>query len=148
VHSEVVVTGGAQLAGTLELLLNFAAVPQLGEEFTILTATGVIGQFSAVTGHQITPTLSLATIYDSDAVRLVAAVPGDANLDGAVTIADLGVLAANWQAGANGTPGLTFAEALSMFDAFEGVTIPEPTLPILTLTALFAITHRRRRPAP
>jgi hypothetical protein len=24
-------------------------------------------------------------------------IPGDANLDGAVTIADLGILAANWQ---------------------------------------------------
>jgi hypothetical protein len=68
---------------------------------------------------------------------------GDFNHDGTVNIADLGILAGNWQAGTGGPSTLTFAEALSMFDVFEGVAIPEPgTLGIL---ALLGITRRPRR---
>jgi hypothetical protein len=96
-HDRLIVTGDASLGGTLAISLIDDFEPQLGDEFTILTAAGVDGHFGAVTGHQIGPDRSLAALYDSDAVRLVTAIPGDANLDGAVTIADLGILAANWQ---------------------------------------------------
>jgi hypothetical protein len=50
---------------------------------------------------------------------------GDFNGDGVVDIADLGILAGNWQAGA-ASGGLSFEEALGMFDVFRGVVVPEP----------------------
>jgi hypothetical protein len=55
---------------------------------------------------------------------------GDVNRDGMVDIADLGILAANWQAGAGGG-AMGIAEAMAMFDLFDGVVIPEPALPAL-----------------
>jgi hypothetical protein len=61
---------------------------------------------------------------------------GDFNEDGVVDIADLGILAGNWQAGVN------FAEALAKFDAFEGVVIPEPGS--IFLLGLGAVLLRRR----
>ena len=73
---------------------------------------------------------------------------GDFNYDGAVTIADLGILAANWQKGTAlaGAGSLSFEEALAMFDAFSGVVVPEPGgigLLVLSLGAL-GIRGRRR----
>jgi uncharacterized membrane protein len=66
---------------------------------------------------------------------------GDFNRDGTVNIADLGILAANWQAGANA--GVTFPEAMAAFDTFDGVTIPEPSA--LAAIALAGLILRRRR---
>jgi hypothetical protein len=51
---------------------------------------------------------------------------GDFNGDGVVNIADLGILAANWQAGVEGRIAIGFAEALALFDSLDGVVIPEP----------------------
>jgi autotransporter-associated beta strand protein len=65
---------------------------------------------------------------------------GDFNYDGSVNIADLGILAANWQKGAGG--GMSFEEALAMFDVFSGVVIPEPAA--LGLLGLGALFQRRR----
>jgi hypothetical protein len=67
----------------------------------------------------------------------------DFNYDRQVNIADLGILAANWQAGAeNG--GLGFAEAMAMFDVFDGVVVPEPALGLVGLAGL-VIQRRPRR---
>jgi fibronectin-binding autotransporter adhesin len=69
---------------------------------------------------------------------------GDFNFDGSVNIADLGILAANWQKGTSGG-GMSFAEALAMFEVFNGVVIPEPSA--LGLVGLGALALRRRRRA-
>jgi hypothetical protein len=50
---------------------------------------------------------------------------GDFNGDGSVNIADLGILAANWQAGVSGG-GVRLDEALALFDVLDGVVVPEP----------------------
>jgi hypothetical protein len=66
---------------------------------------------------------------------------GDFNYDGSVNIADLGILAGNWQKGTGG--GMSFEEALAMFDVFDGVVIPEPSA--LGLIGLGMLALRRRR---
>jgi hypothetical protein len=71
---------------------------------------------------------------------------GDFNYDGRVNIADLSLLAANWQAGVPaGAPGsdMSFAEAMAMFDVFDGIVIPEPAS--LGLAGLAGLLFLRRR---
>jgi hypothetical protein len=67
---------------------------------------------------------------------------GDFNYDGSVNIADLGILAANWQKGTAGG-GMGFAEALAMFDVFDGVVVPEPSVMGLVGMGLLALRRRR-----
>jgi MYXO-CTERM domain-containing protein len=67
---------------------------------------------------------------------------GDFNYDGSVNIADLGILAGNWQKGPAGG-SMSFEEALAMFDVFEGVVVPEPSA--LGLVGLGMLALRRRR---
>jgi hypothetical protein len=70
---------------------------------------------------------------------------GDFNADGIVNIADLGILAANWQATAqNGATTMDLAEALAMFDVFDGAVVPEPAgVSLLALAG--AVLLRRRK---
>jgi hypothetical protein len=66
----------------------------------------------------------------------------DFNYDGIVDIADLGMLAANWQTGAGDETPL-FSQALEMFDLFDRVEIPEPTgISLLGLVGLLALRRR------
>jgi hypothetical protein len=67
----------------------------------------------------------------------------DFNADSVVNIADLGILAANWQAGMNGG-GLSFEDALAMFSEFRGVTIPEPAMAGMIAAAGIIMLGRRR----
>ena len=79
--------------------------------------------------------LTLAPIYDHAGhigLMLVAAAPGDANFDGIVDVADLGIVGANWIA--SQTRGNTSALA------------PEPTtLSLLTMSVLVIGRRRRQR---
>jgi hypothetical protein len=71
---------------------------------------------------------------------------GDFDYSGTVTIADLSLLASNWQAGVpSGSTGsgMSFGEALAMFDVFDGVVIPEPTALITLAMTLLALRRRR-----
>jgi autotransporter-associated beta strand protein len=68
---------------------------------------------------------------------------GDFNYDGDVNIADLGILAGNWQKGTGG--GMSFEEALAMFDVFNGVVIPEPASVGLLSVMGFGLLARRQR---
>jgi hypothetical protein len=68
---------------------------------------------------------------------------GDFNFDGSVTIADLGILASNWQKGTGGAATMSIEEAMAMFDVFHGVVIPEPAH--LWLLSLIGVTALRRR---
>jgi hypothetical protein len=107
--------------------------------------------------------------------RLIPAMPGDANLDNLVDLADLGALALHWNEQGTATwadgdftddgsvdvadlyqlalrwdsaPGSpSFAEALAAFD-LPPATVPEPgTIAIIGLSALLALGRRDTSPA-
>jgi hypothetical protein len=66
---------------------------------------------------------------------------GDFNGDGIVDIGDLGFLAEHWQSGISGGP--TFSEAMRMFDVFGDVVVPEAGC--IWLLGLAGLLARRRR---
>jgi uncharacterized lipoprotein YddW (UPF0748 family) len=69
---------------------------------------------------------------------------GDFSYTGTVDIADLGILAGNWQAGVSGGSSMSFAEALAMFDVFDGVVVPEPAcLSLLGIAGLLSLRRAR-----
>jgi hypothetical protein len=71
---------------------------------------------------------------------------GDFNYDGTVNIADLGILAGNWQAGVSGGSSISFAEAMAMFDVFDGVVVPEPgAVGMIGLGMLMLMRRRKAR---
>jgi choice-of-anchor B domain-containing protein len=104
-----------------------------------------------------------------------ARLPGDANLDGKVNIADLGILAANWQqqgqwghgdftgngtvdiadlgilaaswqVGVTGPAEIGFTDAMGLFDAFNGIMVPEPGMAGLLLgVGAFGMRRGRSR---
>jgi autotransporter-associated beta strand protein len=67
---------------------------------------------------------------------------GDFNYDGMVDIADLGILAGNWQVDVS---GMTFDQALALFDVFAGVQIPETTMSGVCLAGLVLMRRRFAR---
>jgi hypothetical protein len=70
---------------------------------------------------------------------------GDFNYDGKVTIADLGDLATNWQAGVGNPLGMSFEQALAAV-GLSGVTVPEPTRSCILVVAAVSLAARRRKP--
>jgi hypothetical protein len=174
-HDFLEVTGPARFDGTLhvELIDGFLSLP--GEVFEIMTYASRVGQFSdviSVTGYA---GLWFEPFYGAQALRIGAtALAGDANLDGEVNIADLGILAANWQQGNmnwlaadfNGdgvvdvadlgilaanwqqsVGGMRLDDALSLFDVFEGVAVPDPGAGLLVVVGMAAMLGRRRAAA-
>ncbi len=90
--SLIVVTGQASLAGSLDVVLPDGFTPSYLDEFTVLTADTRIGTFDQINGLLINPDMVLAPAYDHNGgpgFSLVAAIPGDANLDGTVNGLDL-----------------------------------------------------------
>jgi hypothetical protein len=69
---------------------------------------------------------------------------GDFNYDGLVTIADLGDLASNWQAGVGNPLGMGFNDALAAV-GLAGVVVPEPEAITVLAAGLVAAAARRRR---
>jgi T5SS/PEP-CTERM-associated repeat protein len=174
----VAVAGNAILAGTLRLSLIDGFEPLQGNSFTILETEfgNVGGKFSQVEGNLPLPGMGLAVTYGTNLVRVQTAIPGDANLDGQVTIADLGILAANWQqpgkmwieadfngdgmvtiadlgilaahwqmgvGGLSSGSGVSFEEALGMFDVFSGIVVPEPATGLLLVFSSGLLRRRR-----
>jgi hypothetical protein len=97
------VGGTANLDGELRVDPINDYVPDVGTEFTVLTAGSVNGEFAEVTGPgQYTVT------YNADNVTLtvdVPPIPGDLDGDGQVGHSDLGILLSDWNCTGGGCAG-------------------------------------------
>ncbi len=91
-YDQVNVTANVSLDGTLDVVLLNGFTPEYLDEFVILTAGSHSGAFGQMSGLFINPDMTLAPVYDyagNIGLTLVAAIPGDANLDGIVNGLDL-----------------------------------------------------------
>ncbi len=94
------VTGNVTLDGTLDLSLLDEFTPAIGQSITIISAASISGTFDTITGVNAAGNLALAVRYNSSTVTVTAALPGDANLDNVVNLADLQILGDHWMSGA------------------------------------------------
>ncbi len=169
-HDQVVVTGGVSLDGALNISLLGGFTPDYFDEFQVITATTRSGEFDQFAGAFINSDMTLAPIYDYGGdigLTLIAAIPGDANLDGTVNGLDLLTWQANlfsgdeWVQGDFNLDGLVNGLDLliwqsHLFDTVAGLaggaaplasgtpTIPEPgTLGLMGLGVLGIATRRK-----
>jgi len=158
------VTANVSVGGTLDIVLLNGFAPDYFAEFVVLTAGSRDGKFDQVTGTLIDPDKVLAPVYDyngNTGLTLVAALPGDANLDGTVNGDDL----LRWQAnlfsgdefiqGDFNIDGVVNGDDLLIWQAhlFDTVpvsvlatsSIPEPGTAVLLLgLGVLGVTMRRR----
>jgi hypothetical protein len=91
------VTGDVTLGGTLTAQLPSLFTPVEGDSFDIISFDGSrTGTFGTVTLPILTSGISMALVYDTNAVSLAAGLDGDLNLDGFVGITDLNIVLSNW----------------------------------------------------
>jgi T5SS/PEP-CTERM-associated repeat protein len=163
---QLIVTGDADLAGTLDLSIIGGFTPALGQSFTVLTSAGLNGtSFDNVLGTFLAGGLSFDIAYTAtDVIVSVVdfAVPGDTDGDGDIDDADLGTSFSNYTGPlATGTGGKSAAQGDTDGDgdvddadlgaSFAGYTgplaaanVPEPAT-LVTLAGLLGLTRRRRR---
>ncbi len=163
-YDQLNVSGKLTLDGTLELVLINGFSPSGDDTFDIIFldegGTGAMsdGVFSAVQGAFLTSGLTIAPVFgDADSVlTLKAAVAGDADFDGHVDIADLGIVGANfnadvmqWNTGDFNLDGTTDVSDLGILGAnwtaaqaagTAAALVPEPaTLALLGMSVLMVV---------
>jgi len=88
-------------AGRLELNVLNSYVPGYGVMHKIIYEDGgeISGTFASISGVEFAPDRYLAVVYDEDSINVIAALPGDANLDNTIDFNDLLAVAQNYQSG-------------------------------------------------
>jgi hypothetical protein len=92
----VAVAGTATLGGTLDVTLPDGFAPVALDAYPVLTFAARVGRFEHYSNLDVPGRLALAPIYSATDLRLVATLPGDANLDGVVNFGDLLALAKHY----------------------------------------------------
>lgn len=153
-HDQIVGSGTTQLAGILEINRLGGFEPALyGTPIVFIRDTsgsGITGRFSQILNFDLGPNKKLAVIYspigaaNANEVRIVAALPGDANVNGTVDFDDLLALAQNynspattsWQQGDFGGNGsTTFDDLLVLAQNYGSSAL---TMPMEGFDAAFA----------
>ncbi len=129
------VTAGVSLDGTLEVMLDPGFTPQYNDTFRVLSAATRTGRFAQYTGLNVNSDMTLAPVYDHNSLvglSLVAAIPGDANLDGIVNGLDLLAWQSNlfsgnqWTHGDFNHDGLVNGQDLLVWQSHLFNSIPQP----------------------
>ncbi|MFO0899491.1 MAG: PEP-CTERM sorting domain-containing protein [Pirellulales bacterium] len=162
----ITVAGQAALGGRLDVQLqqNFAKM-QLGDTIELLTAASRTGNFE-FGGALLSSDTFLTPVGVGNKVLLLAALAGDANLDGKIDLNDFGLLKSNFGSGqrlsqgnmnGDGTIDLNdFGILKANFGRSDGpklselgaqaAPVPEPPTGALLALGMFALAWRRWRP--
>jgi MYXO-CTERM domain-containing protein len=100
---QMTATDTVALGGKLALAATGGYAPNYLVSHKIMSMPARSGVFATVDGVVLSPTKYLAVRYDPFSVFVTAALPGDANLNGAVTLEDFNQLAANFGVSAGAT---------------------------------------------
>jgi hypothetical protein len=161
----IVTDGEARLDGQLRLE-TVGLFAEEGEVFEIMRWGSRDGRFAKITGVEVSEDLSLVAVYAATALRLVAATPGDADLDGVVDFGDFQRLEVAFGSGGrtwgegdfDGDGVVAFADFWKLYSHFEGsagdaaalgafaASVPEPGIIGLAggMALVFARGRRRR----
>jgi len=159
--SELAVEGVARLGGRLDLQFNANDPPLLGSQHTILRAERIEGAFASG-GVLVNESTMLTPLIGEQMVVVVAALGGDANLDGQVDLNDFGALKRGFGTGhgvGNGDFDGDGAVTLSDFGVLKknfgrqgpsfdspSTPAPEPSTALLLVLGVFAVFRQRPRP--
>ena len=124
------VTGEADLAGVLTLSVLGGYTPAYGSQFSVLQAGSRVDRFDTMTGTMLSANRWLAPLYEPTGLRLVTALPGDANLDGVVDGSDFGIWNANkftsgrgWLTGDFNGDGITDGSDFGIWNAHKFTSV-------------------------
>lgn len=163
------VTGNALVDGTLDLKLIDGFVPTPSQSFVVLSANNLLGVFdNAGNGQRVATSDGRGSFlvqygpgspFDENQVILTAfqgstGLPGDANGDGRVDLADFGILKSNFGSGTtlaegdfNGDGKVDLADFGILKENFGksgAAAVPEPATLVLTMLGVALLTIRRR----
>lgn len=161
-YDQMTVTGAVTLAGVVKLSLLGDYTPAFGERLTIMTGyASRTGKFDSVQGVTTPDGLRLAVLYEAGGVVVTPTLPGDANVDGLVSIGDLTILAdhfngsGGWADGDfNGDGSISIGDLTLMADNFgfsaggpvalSAIPLPGACWAGLALLGLAGAGRRRR----
>ena len=160
-HDQLNAAGTVGFGGVLDLRLINGFTPSIGQQFDLITLANSVGTFDSVLGVN-RGAYSLAAVYEGGRLLVEIALPGDSNLDGKVTVGDLGVMGAHWgipatwETGDLNGDGIVGIGDLGILGSswgagtggpsMNGSAIPLPGAFAMGAVALLLLS-RRRRPA-